>query len=95
MWPDTYHGHWVESVFQSAGFLVPYALGYPLWSLESLVALIVVNARGMLRHDPRGIPFVGEHHLLHHQYPNVNYGEPWLDSLFGTLRFQQEERMTL
>lgn len=82
-WPDTYHGHWFESVFQSVGFIVPF-LAYPLLSFDALVALAFVNARGMLRHDPRGIPFVGEYHLLHHRYPSVNYGEPWLDALFNT-----------
>jgi sterol desaturase/sphingolipid hydroxylase (fatty acid hydroxylase superfamily) len=82
-WPDTYHGHWFEGPFQSAGFAVPF-LAYPLFSSDMVLALLFVNARGMLRHDPRGTPIVGEHHLLHHRYPSVNYGEPWLDALFGT-----------
>jgi sterol desaturase/sphingolipid hydroxylase (fatty acid hydroxylase superfamily) len=29
---------------------------------------------------------VGDHHLIHHQYPNYNYGEVWLDQLCGTRR---------
>jgi sterol desaturase/sphingolipid hydroxylase (fatty acid hydroxylase superfamily) len=44
-----------------------------------------LNIRGMMRHDKRGTWLVGNHHLLHHQYPRYNYGEVWLDYLGGTL----------
>lgn len=85
MWPDTYHGHWAESVFQGVGCVVPFAV-LPLWSwTEAIAALLVINTRGMLRHDPRGSWLVGHHHLLHHTKFRVNYGEPWLDWIGGTL----------
>ena len=47
-------------------------------------SIIILNIRGMLRHDYRFIWLVGNHHLLHHKYPQYNYGEYWLDYLFGT-----------
>jgi hypothetical protein len=28
---------------------------------------------------------IGDHHILHHQLCNVNYGDYYLDWLFGTL----------
>ncbi len=83
-WLDTYKGHWIEGPFQSIGFLLPFA-----WGSSSLidicVALLFVNGRGMARHDARTKWVDGGHHLIHHKNPNVNYGEMWLDRLFGTL----------
>ena len=49
------------------------------------VALILINLRGMARHDDRSTWLIGNHHLLHHVHPNANYGEYWLDWLFGTI----------
>ena len=86
-WPDTYHGHWFEGPFQSAGFLLPLMGGLG-WSWASwpewLVALVFVNARGMARHDARLVGWIGDHHVVHHRNPKVNYGEAWLDWLCGT-----------
>jgi sterol desaturase/sphingolipid hydroxylase (fatty acid hydroxylase superfamily) len=82
---DTYHGHWFEMVFQSLGFFTPLLFFDPCW-LSFGLALLYVNAKGLLRHDKRGILFVGDHHLIHHQYPTYNYGEIWLDQLCGTRR---------
>ena len=82
---DTYHGHWFEMVFQSIGFFTPLLFFDPCW-LSFGLALLYVNAKGLLRHDTRGSWITGDHHLLHHQYPTYNYGEVWLDKLGGTLR---------
>lgn len=81
---DTYEGHWFESPFQGLGALVPfYWYSYNLTAIA--VILLFLNARGMMRHDPRFIWLIGNHHLLHHRHPQFNYGEYWLDRLGGTL----------
>jgi sterol desaturase/sphingolipid hydroxylase (fatty acid hydroxylase superfamily) len=45
----------------------------------------------MMRHDDRFTWLIGNHHLLHHKYPQYNYGEYWLDWLGGTLYPLREE----
>jgi len=81
---DTYIGHPFETLFQGVGMFVPYAF-YTYSTTDTIIILCFLNIRGMLRHDKRGIWLVGNHHLLHHQYPHYNYGEVWLDYLGGTL----------
>jgi len=81
---DTYTGHILEGPFQSLGFLLPL-LFFNFDLLQFAIGLFIVNLRGMLRHDDRTIWLIGNHHLLHHEYFNVNYGEYWIDNLFGTL----------
>ena len=82
-WPDTYKGHWIEGPLQSIGYLLPFSLGF--WSpWETVVALALVNLRGIARHDARTAWIDGGHHLRHHRTFNKNYGEPWLDCLFRT-----------
>ncbi len=83
-WYDTYSGHWLEGPFQSLGYGSPLLIG--VWSpWEALAALIVINLRGMGRHDPRSAWLIdGGHHLQHHQQFTKNYGEPWLDWVCGT-----------
>jgi len=89
-WQDTYYEHGLEGPFQSIGFFVPFAFGFwNLWSM--LAALALLNIRGMLRHDIRGIYWIGNHHLLHHRYPQYNFGEFWLDKLMGTDHPIEEE----
>ena len=84
-WYNTYDGHLIEGPFQSLGYLLPFVIG--LWSpWEAFAALVLINLRGMGRHDPRSAPYVdGGHHLAHHLRFTTNYGEPWLDRLCGTL----------
>jgi len=80
---DAYTGHWLESPLQSLGFFLPLLL----WSYNTpgfFIALAILNIRGMLRHDARGIWLIGNHHLLHHEHFQWNYGEYWIDSLCGT-----------
>jgi len=74
---DTYEGHWSESVVQSGGTFVPmFFLTYSLYDIAFI--LLFLNARGMMRHDDRFTWLLGNHHLLHHLYPNYNFGEYWL-----------------
>lgn len=82
IWIDTYHGHWFESVFQSLGFFLP--LIFLNVSTSSGIALVYINIRAMLHHDRRGSWIVGDYHLIHHKHPTINYGQPYLDFLFGT-----------
>ena len=81
---DTYRGHWVESALQSLGTFVPM-LVLPYTFLDIVLVLTFLNIRGMLRHDYRWAWFIGNHHLLHHEFPQYNYGEYWLDYCCGTL----------
>jgi len=83
-WPDTYVAHWFESPFQGGGFLVPYLVYKYTW-LDTLFILAFLNLRGMMRHDARFIWLVGDHHLIHHKDGKYNFGEVWVDSLFGTI----------
>lgn len=83
---DAYYGHFFESVFQSIGFLVPLMFFTEFHWIPFLIALGYVNVKGMMRHDSRlvdSFSFV-KHHLRHHTNPRINYGEEWLDYLFGT-----------
>ncbi len=79
---DTYVGHWAESVFQSLGVFVPMMVEWNATAL--LCAVVFINIKGMFRHEVRCVWIVGKHHILHHQYRNFNYGERYLDVLFGT-----------
>ena len=83
MFLDTYIGHVLESPFQSIGMFFPcLIMTYSIYDI--LIVLFVLNLRGMLRHDERGIFLIGNHHLLHHRYPQYNFGEYWIDYLCGT-----------
>lgn len=83
IWIDTYHGHPLESLIQSAGFLAGFLVGASVY--EAAAALAIVNIKGVMRHDRRTARFVdGGHHLLHHKNPTINYGEPWIDYLCGS-----------
>lgn len=80
---DTYVGHTLEGPFQSIGTFLPFLiLNYSIYDLFMIVAFL--NIRGMMRHDDRFTFLIGNHHLLHHKYPNYNFGEYWIDSVCGT-----------
>lgn len=85
---DTYHGHWSESILQSLGFALPWLFFSPDWYAVCLAALFT-NARGCLRHDARFSWLVGNHHLLHHEVGNINYGDFYLDWIFKTLKYNE------
>jgi len=80
---DTYHDHWLESPIQTSGFLIPYMF-LEFDPIQTSCALVVLNIRGMLAHDPRGSFLVGDHHLVHHKLSNCNYGQYWIDYLMNT-----------
>ena len=80
---DTYRGHFFEGPFQGIGFLFPlFFIDLNLYAI--FISLLLINTRGMLRHDKRFIWLIGNHHILHHKYPRYNFGEYWLDKLFRT-----------
>lgn len=87
---DAYEGHHLESIIQSLGLFIPYLI-IDISLIELLIAGFITNLRGLLRHDNRFSWLIGNHHLLHHKYPNYNYGEFWIDNLCGTLCPYQEE----
>ena len=80
---ETYAGHALEGPFQSIGFLLPYVWFDPNIAAAAAAA-VLVNVRGMMRHDARAIWLIGNHHLLHHEVGTKNFGEFWIDSLCGT-----------
>lgn len=81
---DTYEGHAIEGPLQSLGTILPFFfLEYK--AVDCLIILCILNLRGMMRHDERFVWLIGNHHLLHHRYPQWNYGEYWLDWIGGTL----------
>ena len=81
---DAYVSDIREDIFQSLGFFIPiyFLQNITLW--QGILSLLFVNLRGMARHDIRMIPFIGDHHILHHANPKVNYGEKWIDIVFQT-----------
>lgn len=87
---DTYVAHWIEGPFQGLGLFIPILfISYSV--KDFFAATIILNIRGMMRHDEKGVYLIGNHHLLHHLDPAYNFGEYWLDSLCGTLYPKQEE----
>ena len=80
----TYISHFIEGPFQGIGVLFPL-LFIKFHFVCFIYALAIINIRGMLRHDRTCIWLIGNHHILHHQYPQYNFGEYWLDTLFGTV----------
>ena len=87
---DTYVGHPLEGPFQGIGMFVPIMI-YNYSISDIVITLCILNLRGMMRHDERFIFLIGNHHLLHHRYPNYNFGEYWIDSLVGT-RYPDEDK---
>ena len=79
---DTYVAHWAEGPLQCLGVVPP--LLYFGCNGSSVSAAVLLQLRGVARHDPRSTWWIGNHHLLHHKYPRYNFGEYWLDCLFGT-----------
>lgn len=87
---DTYVSHIIEGPFQGLGMLFPLLfIQFNLYTF--LYALIIINIRGMMRHDTRFVWLIGNHHILHHQYTNYNFGEYWLDKLGGTCYPNKDE----
>ena len=81
---DYYNIHILELPFTSIGLIFAIYL-YKLYIYQLLYAIIFINVRGILIHDNQFIYLVGDHHLIHHKYYKCNYGEYWLDYIFGTV----------
>jgi sterol desaturase/sphingolipid hydroxylase (fatty acid hydroxylase superfamily) len=80
---DFYTVHLLEIPIQSIGLILSVYL-YKLYLYQLICAIIFINVRGILTHDERFVNIIGNHHLQHHKYIVYNYGEYWLDYLFGT-----------
>ncbi len=80
---DAYSGHFIETPLQSLGFLFPLLFRQFVWG-PFIVSVAFVNARNMVRHDYNSVRLVGNHHIIHHKYYYCNFGEYWIDRLFGT-----------
>lgn len=89
---DTNHAHWSEGLIQSSGILFPFLMYSPNW-LDFALACIFTNTRGYMRHDIRTAWLIGNHHLLHHEFGNVNYGDYYMDWIFGTLDIRRDKRV--
>lgn len=81
---DYYNIHILEVPFTSIGLIFAIYL-YKLYIYQLLYAIVFINVRGILMHDNQFIYLVGDHHLIHHKYYKCNYGEYWLDYIFGTV----------
>ena len=82
---DFYNVHILEVPLTSVGLFLAIYL-YKLYIYQLLWAILFINARGVMSHDKRFIAFIGDHHLKHHKFFKCNYGEYWMDYLFGTLQ---------
>jgi lathosterol oxidase len=82
---DFYNIHILELPISNVGLFFAIYL-HRVYMYQLLCAVIFINIRGIMEHDARFAFLVGNHHLLHHQYFTCNYGEYWLDYIFGTLR---------
>lgn len=80
---DALDGSIQETVGQGLGFFVPYIF-YETHIYQLTAAATFIFIRGLMRHEPRCIFLIGNHHLIHHESFNYNYGEPWLDWIAGT-----------
>jgi len=82
-WKDAFYASKVENMTSSLGIFIPTLL-YKLCIYQLILSILYAQIRGMLRHDKRGEWIVGNHHMLHHRHFSYNYGEEWLDCIFGT-----------
>jgi lathosterol oxidase len=81
---DTHEAHIIENIVQPLGIFVPCFIT-TFSPLQLAIAFTIISVRGMMRHDNNFSWLIGNHHLLHHKYTNYNYGEYWVDKLYGTL----------
>ena len=93
---DAYRSHIIEGQLQNIGIFIPYFYNiYEIFETKNIYILIlcylIINIRGMMKHDTRCIWIMGNHHLLHHKHPKYNFGEYWIDYLCGTKYPNDEE----
>lgn len=80
---DAYTGNIIEFPLETAGIFMPCII---IETNRSIIffSILFIFIRNLMQHDKRFVWIVGDHHLLHHRYPFCNYGEYWIDNLFGT-----------
>ena len=72
-----------ESVLTPLGLFIPMPLvGFSLPAF--ICASGFCSVRAFAHHDRRCVDLVGDYHLKHHRNPRFNFGQPWIDRLFGT-----------
>lgn len=81
---DFYTVHIIEVPFTSIGLFMAIYL-HKFYIYQFILSILFINIRGMMCHDYKCVCYIGDHHLLHHKYYKCNYGEYWLDYIFGTL----------
>ena len=81
-WYNTSDGHIIENIIQPLGILIPCIFFIDVKSI--IVSFCIISIRGCMRHDHRCSWLIGNHHLLHHKYPEYNYSEYYIDYIFGT-----------
>ena len=79
---DAYICDYIEGPFQSLGCMFPLFFSFDLVGFS--IAIVIINIRALLRHDMKYQSYIGNHHILHHKYPQYNFGEYWIDVLCGT-----------
>ena len=89
---DYYTIHILELPLQSVGIICPIYF-YKFSIFQLLCALLFINLRGIMEHDTRCSFLISNHHLTHHKIVKYNYGEYWLDYLFGTLHVNKEKQL--
>jgi len=82
-WWDAYHGSIIENTISPLGIFIPM-IYFNVFDIECILSMIVTNIRGCVRHESRLKHIFGNHHLIHHNHFNYNYGEIWIDYLMGT-----------
>ena len=82
---NTNHSHIIENFIQPLGFFIPCLFfNFSNFWISFFSSAIIIIVRGYMRHDHRWSWLIGNHHLLHHKNGNYNFGEYWIDWLFGT-----------
>jgi sterol desaturase/sphingolipid hydroxylase (fatty acid hydroxylase superfamily) len=79
---DAFAGEIVEFPLQTIGVCIPFFIEKDV--VVFICSFVFVIVRSCMHHDKRFTWLVGNHHILHHTYPNYNYGECWIDTLCGT-----------
>tara|TARA_Y100000817_G_C16853924_1_gene543241 strand:+ start:1428 stop:1832 length:405 start_codon:yes stop_codon:yes gene_type:complete len=83
------YGTLVDNGLTSCGGIIVFLI-LPINIYGCIIGNIYVYLRGFVLHCPILLnnyylkKIYTDHHLKHHLYFNCNYGQEWLDSLFGT-----------
>jgi len=81
---DFFKVEYLEYPLSSIGLYIAMYL-YGIYIYQLLFALSIIIIRGSMEHDERFVWIIGNHHLQHHAYIYCNYGEYWVDYVFGTI----------